>query len=152
MLFRFCRAALIWHFARILARPQSLATGDYFTTDSTDDTDFFEQKGKNPPSLGLRRTGGTKEPEFFFVAFVCFCGNCFPKAARIENSRSVKPVKSVWLRSILWDVDGPGNKPIATQCPPWNDAADKQLPVLSQLPRTVSFWRACTYDSQWAKL
>jgi hypothetical protein len=30
-----------------------------------------------------------------FVAFVCPCGNCFPGAARMEISRSVKSVKSV---------------------------------------------------------
>ncbi len=34
---------------------------------------FFEQKG----------TKRTKE-EIFFVAFVCFCGNCFPTAAQMK--------------------------------------------------------------------
>jgi hypothetical protein len=32
---------------------------------------------------------GTKEPEFFFVTFVCSRGNCFPMAARMENFLSV---------------------------------------------------------------
>ena len=62
--------------------------GEDFTTDSTDNADFFEQKG----------TKETKE-EFFFV---CFCANSVSRAARMGNSESVKSVKSVvqflWLR------------------------------------------------------
>ena len=62
----------------------------------TDDTDFFEQK----------RTKETKE-EFFFVDFGCFRFNSVPRAARMEDSQSVKSVKSVvqflWLRlAALW--------------------------------------------------
>ena len=59
--------------------------------DGTDNTDFFEQKG----------TKETKE-EFCFVAFVRFCANSVPMAAWMEDSESVKSVKSVvqflWLR------------------------------------------------------
>jgi hypothetical protein len=51
----------------------------------------FEQKG----------TKETKE-EFFFVDFGCFRFNSVPRAARMEDSQSVKSVKSVvqflWLR------------------------------------------------------
>jgi len=65
--------------------------GEDFTTDSTDNADFFEQKG----------TKETKE-EFFFVDFGCFRFNSVPRAARMEDSQSVKSVKSVvqflWLR------------------------------------------------------
>ena len=69
-----------------------------FTTDGRDDTDFFEQGTKE-----------TKE-EFFFVALVRFCANSVPMAVRMEDSESVKSVKSVvqflWLhlaalRSVL---------------------------------------------------
>jgi hypothetical protein len=45
--------------------------------------DFFEQKG----------TKATKQ-DFFFVAFVCFCGNRFPRVAE-RNPESVKSAKSV---------------------------------------------------------
>jgi len=36
-------------------------------------------------SLEQKGTKGTKE-EFFFVAFVCFCGNCLPMGALMESS------------------------------------------------------------------
>jgi hypothetical protein len=52
-------------------------------------------------SLEQKGTKATKE-EYFFVAFVCFCGNRFPMGALVENSESVKSGKSVvpflWLR------------------------------------------------------
>ena len=52
-------------------------------------------------SLEQKGTKETKE-EFFFVAFVCFCANFILGAAWMENSESVKSVKSVvqflWLR------------------------------------------------------
>jgi len=47
---------------------------------------------------------GTKETkgEYFFVAFVCSLENRFPMGPLMENSKSVKSVKSVvqflWLR------------------------------------------------------
>jgi hypothetical protein len=44
---------------------------------------------------------GTKETkvEFFFVDFVCFCFNSVPRAARMEDSQSVKSGApgEVWL-------------------------------------------------------
>ena len=45
-------------------------------------------------SLEQKGTKATKE-DYFFVAFVCFCGNRLPMKAPMENSSSVKSVKSV---------------------------------------------------------
>ena len=45
---------------------------------------FLEQKG----------TKETKE-ESLFVAFVCFCGDCLPRAVGMENPSSMKSAKSV---------------------------------------------------------
>ena len=44
-------------------------------------------------SFEQKETKETKE-EFFFVAFVCFCANSVPWALRLEDSESVKSVKS----------------------------------------------------------
>jgi len=54
-----------------------------FTTDGTDNTDFLEQE----------KTKKTKD-EFFFVSFVCFCGDFFPES-REDGEFSIRAIREI---------------------------------------------------------